>query len=238
MLYAVLFTITMPLIAKYSEELAEARSVMTGRMVDSYTNIQTLKTFSTGGYEDKYVANSVMEHAMAFRRLMRVFTYMWSILFLLNAGLVIAIAGLSLCRLGQRHAHRRGGGDSDPVRPADHEHVRLDPRCRLQHLPPDRHGEGFDGHHRPADHDARQAGCARLAGERRAASSSTTSASTTGAARRAASSRTSRSRSRLARRSGSSAGPARASRRWSISHCGFSTCTRARSGSTGRTSAA
>jgi ATP-binding cassette subfamily B multidrug efflux pump len=96
MLYAVLFKISMPLVAKYSEELAEARSLVTARMVDSYTNIQTLKTFSTGGYEDKYVADSVVEHAMALRRLMRVFSAMWSSLFLMNSGLVIAIAGLSL----------------------------------------------------------------------------------------------------------------------------------------------
>jgi ATP-binding cassette, subfamily B, multidrug efflux pump len=31
LLYAVLFTITMPLVARYSEELSEAKSVMTGR---------------------------------------------------------------------------------------------------------------------------------------------------------------------------------------------------------------
>ena len=62
---------------------------MTGRMVDSYTNIQTLKTFSTGEHEDDYVSDSVMDHAGAFRKLMRVFTYMWSTLFILNAGLVI-----------------------------------------------------------------------------------------------------------------------------------------------------
>ena len=96
LLYAILFTITMPLIARYSEELSEAKSVMTGRIVDSYTNIQTLKTFSTGGHEDEYVADSVMGHAISFRKLMRVFTYMWSILFMLNAGLVVSVTWLAL----------------------------------------------------------------------------------------------------------------------------------------------
>jgi ATP-binding cassette subfamily B multidrug efflux pump len=43
--YGVLFTVVMPLIAKHSEDLSEAKSVMTGRIVDSYTNIHTLKTF-------------------------------------------------------------------------------------------------------------------------------------------------------------------------------------------------
>jgi len=96
LVYAILFTITMPLIARYSEELSEAKSVMTGRIVDSYTNIQTLKTFSTGEHEDLYVADSIDEHAISFRKLMRVFTYMWSTLFLLNAGLVVSVTWLAL----------------------------------------------------------------------------------------------------------------------------------------------
>jgi len=94
--YAILFAITMPLIARYSEELSEAKSVMTGRIVDSYTNIQTLKTFSTGGHEDQYVADSVLAHAIGFRKLMRVFTAMWSVLFLLNAALVVSVTWLAL----------------------------------------------------------------------------------------------------------------------------------------------
>jgi ATP-binding cassette subfamily B multidrug efflux pump len=95
-LYGILFAVTMPLIARYSEDLSEAKSVMTGRIVDSYTNIQTLKTFSTGDHEDLYVSDSVVGHTAAFRRLMRVFTYMWSTLFILNAGLVISIAWIAL----------------------------------------------------------------------------------------------------------------------------------------------
>jgi len=96
LLYGILFVVTMPLIARRSEELSEAKSVMTGRVVDSYTNIHTLKTFSTSGHEDDYAADSVMGHAEAFRRLMRIFTAMWSILFVLNAGLVISIGWIAL----------------------------------------------------------------------------------------------------------------------------------------------
>lgn len=95
-LYGILFTIVMPLIAKHSEDLSEAKSVVTGRIVDSYTNIHTMKTFSSDQHEDAYVAESVNEHAVEFNKLMRVFTYMWSILFILNAGLVISITWLAL----------------------------------------------------------------------------------------------------------------------------------------------
>ena len=58
-LYAALFAWSMPRITRFSEEVSEAKSVMTGRMVDSYTNIQTLKTFAVDGHEDAYVAASV-----------------------------------------------------------------------------------------------------------------------------------------------------------------------------------
>jgi ATP-binding cassette subfamily B multidrug efflux pump len=95
-LYGILFTVTMPLIAKHSEDLSEAKSVLTGRIVDSYTNIQTIKTFSTGAHEDNYVSDSVLGHAVEFRKLMRIFTWMWSILFVLNAGLVISIGWIAL----------------------------------------------------------------------------------------------------------------------------------------------
>ncbi len=94
--YGILFVVVMPLIAAHSEALSEAKSAMTGRMVDSYTNIQTLKTFSSAAHEDGYVAESVIAHTVQYRTLMRVFTYMWSILFALNAALVVSITWLAL----------------------------------------------------------------------------------------------------------------------------------------------
>ena len=95
-LYALLFAVIMPRIAKQSAVVSEGRSVMTGRIVDSYTNIQTLKTFSSAKHEDKYVSDSVVEHTLQYRQLMREFTYMWSALYLLNTGLVVAIAWMAL----------------------------------------------------------------------------------------------------------------------------------------------
>jgi ATP-binding cassette subfamily B multidrug efflux pump len=153
LLYGILFSITMPLIAHYSETLSEAKSVMTGRIVDSYTNIQTLKAFSTGGHEDKYVADSVLDHVVEYRKLMKVFTLMWSTLFVLNAALVVSTTWLAL------DGWNRGGGDGDPVRAADHEHVGLDPRDGLNDLPASRQHPGLDGDHRPADYHAGRAQC-------------------------------------------------------------------------------
>jgi ATP-binding cassette, subfamily B, multidrug efflux pump len=97
-LYCVLGRYCMPLIARRSTALSEEWSVVSGRIVDSYTNILTLKTFSTGEHEDRYVSQAVVGHADAFYRLMRVFTGMWSALFAMNACLLIAIGWLSLSR--------------------------------------------------------------------------------------------------------------------------------------------
>jgi ATP-binding cassette subfamily B multidrug efflux pump len=95
-LYGVLFALTMPRIAKQSAVVSEARSAMTGRIVDSYTNIQTLKTFSSAAHEDRYVSDSIVEQTVQYRKLMREFTYMWSALYVLNTGLVVAIAWMAL----------------------------------------------------------------------------------------------------------------------------------------------
>ena len=95
-LYIVLFRWSMPRVDRLSEETSEARSVMNGRMVDSYANIQTLKTFAEDGAEDAYVAESIEAHVGAFRRLMRVFSLSWTVLFLLNAGLVVSVGYIAL----------------------------------------------------------------------------------------------------------------------------------------------
>ena len=95
-LYGVLFWVSMPRISRQSKLASEARSIMTGRIVDSYTNIQTLKTFASAAYEDKYVADSVLEQTAQYRLLMREFTYMWSALFILNTALVVSLTWLAL----------------------------------------------------------------------------------------------------------------------------------------------
>jgi ATP-binding cassette subfamily B multidrug efflux pump len=97
-LYCLLGRYCMPMIARRSTELSEEWSVVSGRIVDSYTNILTLKTFSTGEHEDRYVSQAVIRHADSFYRLMRVFTGMWSVLFAMNACLLIAISWLALSR--------------------------------------------------------------------------------------------------------------------------------------------
>ena len=148
--YALLFRWTMPNVDRISEEVSEARSVMTGRMVDSYTNIQTLKTFAVDDEEDAYVA----EFGDGARRRLPAADGD------LHLELVAALPPERAAgRL--RHLDRAGGvecrddddgdgGDGDPLRAADHEHLGLDPRGRLQRVPPDRHGPRLHGDDRQA----------------------------------------------------------------------------------------
>ena len=48
-----------PRLGKVAEDQADARSVMTGRIVDSYTNIQTVKLFAHAGREEDYARESM-----------------------------------------------------------------------------------------------------------------------------------------------------------------------------------
>ncbi len=95
-LYAVLLSRSMPRIDRASETVSDRFSVMNGRMVDSYTNIQTLKTFAVDGEEDAYVSSAVALHAQAFRSLMKIFTASWSLLFMLNGLLVASVTWIAL----------------------------------------------------------------------------------------------------------------------------------------------
>ena len=50
-----------PRLGKVSQEQADARAVMTGRVTDAYTNIQTVKLFAHAGRESQYAKESMQE---------------------------------------------------------------------------------------------------------------------------------------------------------------------------------
>ena len=58
-----------PRIRKRSVIVSEARSMLTGRIVDSYTNIQTVKLFAHTAREDDYARDAVDDHLTKFRTL-------------------------------------------------------------------------------------------------------------------------------------------------------------------------
>ena len=78
-----------PRIRRRSTIVSEARSMLTGRIVDSYTNIQTVKLFAHTTREDDYARDAVQDHTTKFRNSTRLITAMSSTVVTMN-GLLIA----------------------------------------------------------------------------------------------------------------------------------------------------
>jgi ATP-binding cassette subfamily B multidrug efflux pump len=65
LIWLVLYTLALlffiPKLIKYSKDQADARSLMTGRITDAYTNINVVKLFSHSGRESSYAKRSMSE---------------------------------------------------------------------------------------------------------------------------------------------------------------------------------
>ncbi|MCX8996590.1 ABC transporter ATP-binding protein/permease [Rhizobiaceae bacterium BDR2-2] len=69
--YIGILTYFVPRLRRLSSEQADARSAMTGRIVDSYTNIATIKLFSHAGREETYARESMDDFLGTVHRQMR-----------------------------------------------------------------------------------------------------------------------------------------------------------------------
>ena len=87
--YAVFLSYFVPRLRDRSREMSEVRSALTGRIVDSYTNILTVKLFARPRDEDEFVRAAVDEHTVTFRRQLRLITMFSLTLTLLNASMVV-----------------------------------------------------------------------------------------------------------------------------------------------------
>ncbi|MDA9175982.1 ABC transporter ATP-binding protein/permease [Alphaproteobacteria bacterium] len=94
--YIALIVFFMPRIQRASEAHSELRSEVTGRIVDSYTNIQTVKLFANKGLEDANVAESIDDFNFGWIQVMRRSVTMSALLIVINAILVVMTAALSL----------------------------------------------------------------------------------------------------------------------------------------------
>jgi ATP-binding cassette subfamily B multidrug efflux pump len=72
-----------------------------GRVVDSYTNILTVKLFARARDEDAYVRETIDEHAAAMARHMRLITRFMFTLSTMNALLLVSTAGIGIALWGQ-----------------------------------------------------------------------------------------------------------------------------------------
>ncbi|EBA14162.1 ABC transporter ATP-binding protein [Roseobacter sp. CCS2] len=79
-----------------SEAASNARSAVTGRVVDSYTNIHSVKMFAHHDREVDYAKEAIEEARRTFQVEMRLYTIMDAGLMLLNGMLVVGVVGWAL----------------------------------------------------------------------------------------------------------------------------------------------
>jgi ATP-binding cassette subfamily B multidrug efflux pump len=75
---------------------SEARSAVTGRVVDSYTNIHSVKLFAHQTQELDYAKEAIETARAAFQREMRIVTKMDIVLTALNGLMILGVAGLAM----------------------------------------------------------------------------------------------------------------------------------------------
>ncbi|HEY0567422.1 MAG TPA: ABC transporter ATP-binding protein, partial [Xanthobacteraceae bacterium] len=94
--YVLMLRIFVPRMRDRSKDVSEARSVLTGRIVDTYTNILTVKLFARSRHEDGYVREAMDEHTGLFYASLRLNTLFSFTLATLNAMLVTSTGGLAI----------------------------------------------------------------------------------------------------------------------------------------------
>src|SRR5690242_6882993 len=86
--YVILLRYFVPRLRDRAKDISEMRSWLTGRIVDTYTNILTVKLFARAKDEDDYVREAVDQHTRSFHRQLRLITLFSFCLTLLNVTLV------------------------------------------------------------------------------------------------------------------------------------------------------
>jgi ATP-binding cassette subfamily B multidrug efflux pump len=92
-LYGLLVRWTMQRVGPASKASSDARSMTTGRVVDSYTNIHSVKLFAHHDSEISYAKEAIEHTRRTFAAEMRIYTMMDVMLTALNGFLVVAVVG-------------------------------------------------------------------------------------------------------------------------------------------------
>jgi len=85
-----------PPIRDRSAAVSEAASGLSGRIVDSYTNIQAVKLFAHAEREDAFVLRGFQIHIEAFREFARIMATMMVSLSTMNGFLIVTVTGLAV----------------------------------------------------------------------------------------------------------------------------------------------
>jgi len=92
-LYVALIRWTVVRVGPASQAASDARSTVTGRVVDSYSNIHSVKMFAHHDRELDYAKSAIEETRTTFQAEMRIFTIMDGALVMLNGLLIVGVVG-------------------------------------------------------------------------------------------------------------------------------------------------
>jgi len=95
-IYVSLLCYYVPKLGKVAEAQADARSLMTGRIVDSYTNIATVKLFSHSHREEAYAHEAMDQFMGTVHKQMRMFALLQIVIPLMNNLLLFAVMAVGI----------------------------------------------------------------------------------------------------------------------------------------------
>ncbi|WP_417597650.1 ABC transporter ATP-binding protein [Pararhodobacter oceanensis] len=95
-LYLALIRWTIARVGPASKAASDARSAVTGRVVDAYTNIHSVKLFAQADHENDYAREAIENARVTFQKEMRIFTTMDLSLVLLNGFLIVSVVGWAI----------------------------------------------------------------------------------------------------------------------------------------------
>lgn len=95
-LYAALVKWTVTRVGPASKAASDARSMVTGRVVDAYTNIHSVKMFAHHDLEVSFAKEAIEKTRVTIQNEMRIFTVMDVVLVALNGVLIVGVVGWAL----------------------------------------------------------------------------------------------------------------------------------------------
>lgn len=95
-LYGLLIRWTVQRVGPASQAASNARSAVTGRVVDAYTNIHSVKMFAHHDQELDYAKEAIEDARRTFQVEMRIFTIMDFFLVVLNGVLIVGVVGWAI----------------------------------------------------------------------------------------------------------------------------------------------
>ena len=94
--FAMIMRFLIPKLGKTAARQADARSLMTGRITDAYSNIATVKLFSHGAREAAYAKQSMEEFMVTVHAQMRLATLLHTCSFIVNSSLTAGTTALGI----------------------------------------------------------------------------------------------------------------------------------------------